>query len=469
MGLKVGNYVITGAIGAGGMGAVYVAEHPEIGRRVAVKLLPPHLGHWPGLAERFRAEARAVARIEHPNVIEIYDYGQTDDEQLYYTMELLKGHELADDISQRAPMTPEEILPHVQQVCAALQAAHDSGVVHRDLKPENIFVLDRPELTLKLLDFGLAKMTEPEQGTSQTATGQVMGTPLTIAPEQAAGRPGDIGPHTDLYSLGVIIFWMLAGRPPFEEESAALLLAKHITEPAPPLAGCSSGVPQGICALVDHCLRKEPGERPASAEAIASRFTASLKSGKSVGIVPFMSPAAEAEAPTEPAAILPQTTAGLTPSLKGEVASAIPSRRPHSRHLLLVGAVIMVALGLGGFLLSRSTTLEPPEAGEDADPGAAAAPLLQAEPSPTAPALDMGRLDVARADAAPEPRRKALRKRKPGRRARQRTGPKTTTPAPQPSRPKPAPAPIPAAPKPTKPEPAAPAKSKTLGEDTVPF
>ncbi len=185
VGQQIGNYVITAPIGAGGMGAVYLAEHPEIGRRVAVKLLPAHLGLQPGFADRFRAEARAVALIEHPNVIEIYDYGQTEAGQLYYTMELLRGRELREVMDEGGAMPADQVLGYLVQICAALQAAHDCGVVHRDLKPENIFVLHRQPPQVKLLDFGLAKLTAADPGSSQTATGLIMGTPLTIAPEQS--------------------------------------------------------------------------------------------------------------------------------------------------------------------------------------------------------------------------------------------------------------------------------------------
>jgi len=186
LGQQVGNYVLKKLLGEGGMGAVYLAEHPRIGRQVAIKILSSYIATQPQVAQRFEAEAKLITRIEHPNIIEIFDFGSLEDGSLYYIMEVLKGRELAYVIRQNKKMTPEEAWPYLEQVCAALQAAHELGVIHRDLKPENIFVLDREPLTIKILDFGIAKLLETAGGVSLTNTGMVMGTPLFIAPEQAA-------------------------------------------------------------------------------------------------------------------------------------------------------------------------------------------------------------------------------------------------------------------------------------------
>ena len=483
IGMKVGNYVITKAIGAGGMGAVYLAEHPEIGRKVAVKLLPRHLGLTPGLADRFRAEARAVTRIEHPNIIEIYDYGQTDNGQLYYIMELLTGHELIDDIRQLAPMSGEQVAPYVEQICAALQAAHDSGVVHRDLKPENIFVLDRPELTIKVLDFGLAKLlNDPDPEASQTQTGQIMGTPLTIAPEQAAGRPQEIGPQTDIYSLGVILYWMMAGNPPFEEETTALLLAKHISEAAPPLLAKCPSAPVEITSVVDRCLNKAPADRPASAMVIYSRFAAALDSSEPTAFAlnPALdkTPLAELPEPTIPPTATTQMS-GSTPSLMGELAS-IPGMRPsRDRNLIFAAAALLLVLGVGAFLLTRTgepeTPDQPPVTSKTMDTPEPSAASLAPSPLDAGPAQVAATLDAKATTPAvkpPAPAKKPRRARKVIRqRKAKRRGATPVTPAKRSAGATRGTSTLPLAPPPPKPavKPAKPTPPPPMGESTVPL
>ena len=280
VGLRVGNYVIQRQLGEGGMGVVYLAEHPEIGRQVAIKILAAHLLQYPMAAERFVAEAKAVTRIKHSNIIDIYDFGRLEDGRLYYVMEILEGRELKEVMAQ-GRMTPAEVLPYLEQICGALQAAHDHNVIHRDLKPENIFEVSREPVGIKVLDFGIAKLLEPEsrgKGKGMTSTGMVMGSPLTMAPEQAAGMPDRIGPHTDLYSLGVVLYWMLAGLPPFSAEASGLLLAKHITERPPPLREVAPDIPPAVAQVVDQCLEKDPADRPKSATELACAFAAAMQS-----------------------------------------------------------------------------------------------------------------------------------------------------------------------------------------------
>ena len=281
VGQRIGNYVAMSLIGRGGMGSVYQARHPEIGRRVAIKVLSPELASMPQAVERFISEAKAIAAIEHPNVIDIYDFGRMENGRAFHVMELLKGQDLAAVINQKGKWTPEELLPLLRQICAGLQAAHDKGIVHRDLKPENIFVLDRGPYTIKILDFGIAKLLENASGPSRTGParttpGTVIGTPMVIAPEQAAGESGRVGPWTDIYSLGVIIYWMLAGRPPFLDKASGVLLAKHILNEPPPLQEVEPSVPRSLAGLVHQCLRKEPEVRPGSARQIAEAFAIAL-------------------------------------------------------------------------------------------------------------------------------------------------------------------------------------------------
>ena len=277
IGQQVGNYVVTRKMGEGGMGAVYLAKHPRIEREVAIKVLNQRV--QPQMLERFNDEAKAASKIRHPNIIEIFDLGETEDGWPYCVMEVLEGRELLElmesVIAARGCMTPGEVLPLLEQICAGLQAAHEAGIIHRDLKPENIFVLDEQPLALKILDFGIAKLMDNEAaGVSKTRTGMVFGTPLFISPEQAAGQAKNTSARSDIYSLGVMIYWMLAGKPPFNDESFTQLLIMHVHNDPPPLQEVAPQVPQELCALVMECLAKEPDGRPDTARELAERFAA---------------------------------------------------------------------------------------------------------------------------------------------------------------------------------------------------
>jgi len=426
VGKQVGNYIISELIGSGGMGSVYLARHPQIGRRVAIKLLSEEMSARPGFADRFIAEAKAVTRIEHPNVIDIYDFGQTDDGQLYCVMELLKGRELTEIIQGQAPMTAADVLPYVEQICASLVAAHDSGVVHRDLKPENIFVLDREPMALKILDFGIAKLLEKdsEDMGSRTATGIVMGTPLTIAPEQAAGQPDQIGPHTDLYSLGVIIFWMLAGRPPFRDARTAVLLAQHITATPPSLAELAPATPQTIVELVHACLAKDPKDRPPSASAIADAFRAGLAADDralvEATLPPHDAPAPATEQPIPKTRRMepPSKTTTTMQGSAGEMADREPDealpRSSRSRLVALaVGLAVVVVIAF--VLVQRSGDGPPGPMVKPVEmpPRRAATPAKAASPQVAAPepAAPDGSLDALRSATATAPGTKAAQEK----------------------------------------------------------
>ena len=203
-GTMVGEYRIERELGRGGMGVVYGGRQPVIGKRVAIKVLAAQLSHDPALVRRFVDEARAVNRIGHPNIIDIFAFGQLPDGRQFFVMEYLEGETLADRI-ERAPLDPNEAQRLLLQVTAALEAAHRERIVHRDLKPENLWIA-RPkhgESFIKVLDFGIAKLIEPAAERGLTATGMVIGTPHYMAPEQCLGQPIDRA--ADLYALGVIL------------------------------------------------------------------------------------------------------------------------------------------------------------------------------------------------------------------------------------------------------------------------
>ena len=266
---SVPKYDVLRRIDAGGMGVVYEAVHRGLGVKVALKVV---LGDpWaPGTAlERFRAEARAVAALNHPNVVRIYDYGEWspargDPPRPYYTMEHVAGGSLAAKLGGR-PLPAREAAALAETLARAVQCVHDRQIVHRDLKPANILLA--PDGTPKIADFGLAKRLDADPGL--TGSQAVLGTASYMAPEQAAGRAKQAGPAADIYALGAILYECLTGRPPFCEETYALTVHKVLTEEPVPPRRREPAVPPDLEAVCLRCLEKEPGRRYASAGELA--------------------------------------------------------------------------------------------------------------------------------------------------------------------------------------------------------
>ncbi|PID38388.1 MAG: hypothetical protein CSA65_03370 [Proteobacteria bacterium] len=323
-GQRFGNYIAYEVLGKGGMGTVYLAEHPDIGRKVAIKVIANTDSEE--LVQRFLEEAKAVNKIGHPNIIDIYDFGRTSSGRLYYVMEYLEGRELSAVMTEKRRMTPAEVLPYLQQLCEAVQAAHDNGIVHRDLKPANIFVLDRhgpATMRVKVLDFGVAKLLDrPPEGGFRTMPGMMLGTPMFSAPEQAAAELKSICPQTDLYSIGVMVYWMLAGRPPFMADNNAVLMAMHMTDPPPPIRKRAPNVPEPVASLVERCLAKQPADRPASARELSSAFTSAVAGIKNTGPIPAMV-TGQPLAAGSPASPRPATPVPLTADDYGNEESGI--------------------------------------------------------------------------------------------------------------------------------------------------
>lgn len=271
-GTLVGEYVIDCKLGDGGMAVVYGATHPLIGKKAAIKVMNPALSLEPGLVERFVLEARAVNEIGHPNIVDVFSFGRLPDGRSYFVMEWLKGETLYDRLWEARPPL-DEALEILDQICDALEAAHDQGIIHRDLKPANVFLCpvkgrrDR----VKLLDFGVAKLLRgPSRKTAllppvpRTLSGQVVGTPDYIAPEQARGRAVD--GKVDVYALGVIAYELVVGRRPFEADNVADVVRLHLSAPPPAPRSLSPEIPLALDQLLQRMLAKEPAERPYPAE-----------------------------------------------------------------------------------------------------------------------------------------------------------------------------------------------------------
>ncbi len=263
-GTQLGEYRLEGALGGGGMGEVFSAVHPKIGKRAAIKVLKKELSN-PFNVERFIDEAKVVNTIGHPNIVDIFAFGEMPDGRCYFVMELLVGETLRGRIA-RGPMSAAEVSAILKPLTRALDAAHAKGVIHRDLKPDNVFLVEvaGEKPTVKLLDFGIAKLAKADHRVEQTKSGVMVGTPQYIAPEQAKGQT--IDHRADIYALGGIAFEMLTGRPPFVADNAMEMIAKHLMEAPPKPSSVVSTVPPELDSLIHAMLAKDPTRRPALAD-----------------------------------------------------------------------------------------------------------------------------------------------------------------------------------------------------------
>lgn len=261
------NFRLLEVVGTGAMGTIFKAEQVSLGKTVVIKLLHRHLLGDPSLSKRFHREARAASLLNHPNTIQIIDFGQMQNGPLYIAMEFVPGRDLADVLFHEFPMAPMRVVNIVRQIASALDEAHANGVLHRDLKPENIMVGDRrnqPDF-VKVLDFGIAKLQDGVQtaGAFQTVAGVVCGTPEYMSPEQARGETLD--GRSDLYALGVLMYQLLTNRLPFEGESPLAVVSQHLSqEPVPP-SRFANGIPPSLENLTLALLVKARDERPAAA------------------------------------------------------------------------------------------------------------------------------------------------------------------------------------------------------------
>src|SRR5215469_13226817 len=260
-GMTLGPYRIMEKIGRGGMATVYRAYHPALDRYVAIKVLPDFFADEPGYRERFQLEARSVARLKHPNILEVFDFGY-ESGVAYLVLELVEGGTLADRLGR--PMDLREVVRLLDQVASALDHAHDHGILHRDIKPSNILI--HSDGTPVLADFGLARMASSMR--RLTSSGTVMGTPEYMSPEQAADEV--VGPASDLYSLAVVAYEMLTGRVPFQANTPAATLLSHVTKAMPATRELRGELSAHVEDVLRKALAKNPDERYDSATAFAA-------------------------------------------------------------------------------------------------------------------------------------------------------------------------------------------------------
>lgn len=266
---QLGQYRLLKKLGEGGMGEVYLAEHQLLKRPCALKLINSDLEDNSIALARFEREVQSAAMLSHPNTIEIYDYGHTDDGTFYYVMQYLPGLTIHDLVRNSGPMPPGRIVYLMTQVCGALAEAHRMGLVHRDLKPANILVaiLGGQCDVAKVLDFGLVKQTAPADGKQLTADFTVSGTPSYMSPEQARGER-EVDGRADLYSLGAILYYMATGRAPFERDNPMSVMIAHAAEPVVPPSQLRADLPADLEAVILRSLSKSPAERYQEARAL---------------------------------------------------------------------------------------------------------------------------------------------------------------------------------------------------------
>ncbi|WP_342377588.1 protein kinase [Myxococcus stipitatus] len=388
----VNDFVIEERIGEGGMGVVYRATHPLIGKQVAIKVLRSELVTRQQV-DRLLIEARAVNAIRHPGIIDIFGFGQLPDGRPYIIMELLRGQSLSSAIQQRSRLNPNTAVWILDQMLSALGAAHSAGVVHRDLKPGNVFLADALDgsRVVKLVDFGIAKLVREQAGPA-TVTGAILGTPEYMSPEQIRGNT--ISAATDLYAVGVIAFQMLTGERPFKGDQLQVLFA-HVEQPPPLPSSLVPDIPSELDALVLRLLAKSPSQRPESADAVRQ----ALKQ-----IPPSRLPPLDTE-PTD--VLMPLRWEGGTKSTASQIRLNLPGTR--RRHwALAVGVVLLSTAAATAFLLwPRPHTAEtPPEPiAQQVAPIPLEEPLARPTPivsQPQAPVATAPKVTVPPNPATPE-------------------------------------------------------------------
>ncbi|MBN8610322.1 MAG: serine/threonine protein kinase [Deltaproteobacteria bacterium] len=360
-----GRYRILDVLGEGGMGTVYRAEQPALHRRVALKVVRPELSSDASMIARFEREAYASSRITSPHVVVVHDFGRAESGLLYLVMELLEGESLATCLEREGSLPVPEALRICRDVARALEVAHGAGIVHRDLKPDNVFLTTQGDV--KVLDFGIARIVEGPGGPTvgnATMTGMIVGTPVYMSPEAISRAP--VGPATDLYALGVMLFELLSGQPPFMAAEAVLLMSQHLTAAPPALEALVPSLARkpGIATLVSRLLAKAPEDR-GDTKAVSTELA---KLAKQYGDT---------------------SQHELARPVVASVPVSVPPKAPRSWRGLAIGAVLAGGMMIGGLAYvlgappSVATTTLPIEPTTIATPVPTSEPI--ADPTPVVP------------------------------------------------------------------------------------
>ncbi len=383
-----GNFTLRRRLGAGGMGAVYVALQHSVGREVAIKVIGDRISRNWASAKRFLREAQLASRLAHPHIVTIHDFGQTEDELLYIVMEHLTGETLGDVIKREGALAPERVIDMADQLCKALETSHGMSIVHRDLKPSNIMLVEQVGGGdfIKVLDFGIAKSLSDDTSTTLTHSGQILGTPAYMAPE--ASLEGAANVRTDLYSLGVVLYHALAGTLPFVAQDLRMMIAQHASDEPPEMP---DHVPASLRALVAKLMQKDPAQRYGSATEVRDALAAA---GDDLVTV---------SAPTEPR----ERPSDMTPVTRASTTLDTRGRRPMWLGLAVllvvgVGATLFALRGGGGEDRAATATdaaVDPPAV---FDAGVVVATKPQA-PADARPAVDENADAQAEPSAQPDP------------------------------------------------------------------
>ena len=430
-----GRFRVDSVLGEGGMGRVYRARQLSMDREVAVKLLRPERGDDKNAEERFLREAKVFSTLRHPNTVTVYDFGRTPDGALYLVMELLVGKPLSEVLAQQGRLSPARLKRIYDQICDSLAEAHAAGLVHRDLKPENVFLLEGEghRDTVKVLDFGIARMRDSSTN-KLTRTGTTVGTPTYMSPEQVQGQPVD--GRSDIYSLGVMMYELLVGSPPFDGPTPESVLVKHVIAPPPKLSDVAPEVAPAIGVLLQSMLGKEPSTRPSDVvtlqrrlheafgsasdaplsvvsapgsdhwEAIPLGVAADVARERSTGEAPVEAFSFAEPGPSEPAAPPPPapTVAApvfLAPPPPAALTMPVPTPTPRARRGPWLAAAVAVVIAAAALAVLRPWEGEAPA--PVAPPPTVAAPAAPAvEPPASQPGSEPAKVVEAPTPAAPK-------------------------------------------------------------------